>query len=73
VKEEEVNTKLTVNLIPSAVTALEQAAALEGNSQTDTVNRALQTYAFLVLQQKAGKVIILRDEVTNATEIVRFL
>jgi hypothetical protein len=71
--EGEANTKLTANLIPPAVTALQQAAILEGNSQTDTVNRTLQAYAFLILQQKAGKVILLRDEITNAVEIVRFL
>ena len=66
------NTQLTVNLIPLAVTALEQAAMLEGNSQTDTVNRALQAYAFIVMQQRTGKRFLLYDEVLDASTEVTF-
>jgi len=40
--------KLTVNLVPSAVTALADAAELSGHARTDTVNRALHVYAAIV-------------------------
>ena len=65
-------TKLTVNLVPDAVSALEQIAALEGNNLTDTVNRALQAYAFMIIQQKAGKKFLLYDEVLDASTAVEF-
>lgn len=42
-------TKLTVNLLPQAVEALDAAAAITGDSKTDTVNRALQLYHQIVL------------------------
>jgi hypothetical protein len=45
---------MTVNLTPAAVAALEAAAAAEGLSCTDTVNRALQMWALLVNEQAAG-------------------
>lgn len=39
--------RVTVNLIPRASRALEQAGQLTGDSKTDTINRALQVYAYL--------------------------
>lgn len=39
--------RLTVNLIPRADKALQLAVQLTGDSKTDTVNRALQVYAYL--------------------------
>ena len=39
--------RVTVNLIPRASRALEQAGELTGDSKTDTINRALQVYAYL--------------------------
>ena len=41
-------TRVTVNLIPQSVEALKQATEIEENNRTDTINRALQLYAFLV-------------------------
>lgn len=37
-------TRLTVNLTPRAVAAMEESAARDGDSKTDVVNRALQLY-----------------------------
>lgn len=37
-------TELTVNLVPAALTALERAADRMGDTQTETINRALQLY-----------------------------
>jgi hypothetical protein len=47
-------TKLTVNLVPDAVTALERAAEITGYTKTDSVNRALAVYALLVAEHAAG-------------------
>lgn len=40
--------KVTVNLTPRAYNALIDAAAITGDSRTDTINRALQIYVFVV-------------------------
>jgi hypothetical protein len=37
-------TRVTVNLTPRSVTALDSAVARTGDSRTDTINRALQVY-----------------------------
>jgi hypothetical protein len=42
--------KLTVNLYPKAVDALQAASNMTGDNRTDTVNRALQIYAYLMEQ-----------------------
>lgn len=55
-------TKLTVNLVPKALDALNQAAELTGDTRTDTVNRALQAYAALVEASHAGGNCMLRWE-----------
>lgn len=47
-------TKMTVNLIPNAVAALEAAAATEGMTHTDVVNRALQFWAMVVDEHAKG-------------------
>jgi hypothetical protein len=39
--------RVTVNLAPRASRALEKAVKLTGDSKTDTINRALQVYAYL--------------------------
>lgn len=41
-------TKLTVNLIPKAFDALNRGADMTGDTRTDTVNRALQSYTAMV-------------------------
>lgn len=55
-------TKVTVNLIPAAETALQETADLTGYSRTDTINRALQVYAMVEKQQRVfGKELMLRS------------
>jgi hypothetical protein len=39
-------TKVTVNLVPRSVAALEDAAAITNDTKTDTINRALQLWAW---------------------------
>lgn len=47
-------TKLTVNLTPNAVAALEAAAVVEGLTHTDVVNRALQFWSMVVDEHAKG-------------------
>ncbi len=47
--------RVTVNLVPKADQALERAAELTGDNRTDTINRALQYYAFLCEERHAGR------------------
>lgn len=38
--------RVTVNLVPRASKALQLAVELTGDTKTDTINRALQVYAY---------------------------
>jgi hypothetical protein len=40
-------TRVTVNLTPRSVSALERTTRITGDSKTDTINRALQIYALV--------------------------
>jgi hypothetical protein len=46
--------RLTVNLTKRSDAALQLASDLTGDSKTDTVNRALQVYAYLAQQSQAS-------------------
>jgi hypothetical protein len=39
-------TKVTVNLVPRSVAALDEAAGLTGHTRTETINRAVQLWAW---------------------------
>jgi len=54
--------RLTVNLIPRAHAAMLLAAQITGDSRTDTVNRALQLYAFAEHVLSQGGEILIRDK-----------
>lgn len=41
-------TKVTVRLTPKSVDALERAAEIGGLNRTDTINRAIQLYSYIV-------------------------
>jgi hypothetical protein len=54
--------RITVNLTPRASAALEQAVKLTGDSKTDTLNRAIQVYAYIMnVTQNSGDVYV-RDK-----------
>lgn len=40
-------TRVTVNLTPRSITALERTSRATGDTKTDTINRALQVYALV--------------------------
>lgn len=55
-------TKVTVNLVPRAVRALDEAVTSEGYSKTDIINRAIQLYAFVVKKMAEGHELCLIDQ-----------
>lgn len=55
-------TRLTVNLIPRANRSLILATEITGDSKTDTVNRALQVYAYLEHVASRGGEILIRED-----------
>ncbi|MEU8609372.1 hypothetical protein AB0C29_15350 [Actinoplanes sp. NPDC048791] len=48
-------TKFTINLVRRAVRALEIATDVTGDNRTDTFNRAIQVYAYIVKAEQEGK------------------
>jgi hypothetical protein len=44
--------KITANYIPRSIAALDLATELTGDTQTDTLNRAIQIYAYLLHVRK---------------------
>jgi hypothetical protein len=65
-------TKITVNLLRAAHGALEAATALTGDTRTDTINRALQLYAFFQERKHAGDTLVLLGEDGQQREIHLF-
>lgn len=61
--------KVTVNLTPKASEALSQAAQLSEHNRTDTINRALQLYAFVLAELAAGRRIAVIDHDDTVREI----
>ena len=64
--------KVTVNLIPKAWDAAEDAAERLRLTRTDVINRALQAYAFLEEQIAGGATVLVRQPDGTVSE-VRFL
>jgi hypothetical protein len=62
--------RLTVNLTARSSRALQSASSLTGDTRTDTVNRALQVYAF-IQQAAAEGATFLVSRPGGATEPVR--
>lgn len=64
----QVLTKVTANLIPRALSALNGAAGATGDNRTDVINRSLQVYAYIVTAVNDGKLIFLEDPTSGARE-----
>lgn len=54
--------RLSVNLVPRAAHALDETVAQTGDSKTDTINRAIQLYAFIERIIQNGGAVFVRDE-----------
>jgi hypothetical protein len=65
--------RVTVALIPKAGEDLQRLHDRTGLSKTDIVNRAITLYEFFDAQLKAGNDVIIRDQKTGETQLVRFL
>ena len=65
--------RITVALIPRAAADLQELQERTGQSKTDIVNRAISLYAFIDAQLNAGNEVIVRDQVTGETQLIRFL
>jgi hypothetical protein len=63
--------RVTVNLTPRASKALEQAVKCTGDTKTDTINRALQVYAYLEETMQSGGSIYLRQNPDGELERLR--
>ncbi len=62
--------RITVNLTARASRALELAARLSGDTKTDTINRALQAYAFLEQVTAQGGSVYIRQKPDSELEQV---
>jgi hypothetical protein len=66
-------TRLTVNLVPKAEAALDKAVELSGDSKTDTVNRAIQAYAYFLKVKQDGGAVYVREHAGAERFQVEFL
>jgi hypothetical protein len=53
--------RITVNFVPRASEALQQAVELTRDSKTDTLNRAIQLYAYVLKAQAGGQDLFIGD------------
>lgn len=65
-------TKITVNLIPRAYTALEQVSAATGDNKTESINRAIQLYAWVQRMLDAGESIHVVSKTGTVREVQIF-
>ena len=54
--------RITVNLTPRSSSALQLAVELSGDTKTDTINRAIQIYAYLEKVLQDGGSIYVREQ-----------
>jgi hypothetical protein len=73
VARKEVVERITVALIPLAAENLQQLLDRTSLSKTDIVNRAITLYEFIDAQLRADRKVLIRDDKTEETQIVRFL
>lgn len=62
-------TKVTVLLSPESFDALMSAARMKGLNRTDALNRALQTYEFMLNAQAKGRKILFEDPCGCLSEV----
>jgi hypothetical protein len=60
--------RITVNVIGRASRALDLAAEITGDTKTDTVNRALQVYAYLTQLTARGGSVYVREAAESGLE-----
>jgi hypothetical protein len=65
--------RITVALIPKAGEDLQRLQDRTSLSKTDIVNRAITLYEFIDDQMRAARDILIRDNETGETQVVRLL
>jgi hypothetical protein len=65
--------RITVALIPKAAEDLQRLQDGTSLSKTDVANRAITLYEFIDTQLRTGRDVLIRDNETGVTEIVRLL
>jgi hypothetical protein len=60
--------KSTVNLVPRAVASAEYLEETTGDNLTDTVNRALQIYAYITKMEQEGRLIFVEHPASGTRE-----
>jgi hypothetical protein len=65
--------RITVALIPQSSTDLQRLQDKTSLSKTDLVNRAITLYEFIDSQLRAGQDLIIRNQKTGETQLVRFM
>ena len=65
--------RITVALIPRAAGHLQDLQGRTGLSKTDLANRAITLYEFIDAQLRAGRDLLVRDNATGESEVVRLL
>lgn len=66
-------TRMTVNLSPRAVVALNQLTAIDGCDKTDAVNRAVVGYSYLLRKSRSEGAVLKLHYASGAVEAVTFL
>jgi len=65
--------RVTVNLAPRAARALEKAVRVTGDTKTDTINRALQVYAYLEeVWNNGGEVLVRKSPDDKEVTVLQF-
>ncbi|MFD8417538.1 hypothetical protein ACFV2Q_38395 [Streptomyces sp. NPDC059650] len=64
---------MTLNLTPRSSQALDRAVDITKDSKTDTINRAIQTYAYLMEVIEGGGAVQVRRGKDGDVETVHFL
>lgn len=65
--------RITVALVPAAQDDLRRLQERTKLSKTDLANRAITSYQFFDAHLQAGRDVIVRDNRTGETQLVRFL
>jgi hypothetical protein len=65
-------TRITVALIPAVQSHLQRLQERTNLSMTDLANRAITSYEFFDAQMQAGHDVIVRNNKTGETRLVRF-
>jgi uncharacterized protein (DUF342 family) len=65
--------RITVALIPKAGEDLQRLQERTSLSKTDITNRAITLYEFIDAQIRAGRDVLIRDNGTAETQLVRIL